>query len=396
MVEAVARHGYGGTTLGELVGLAGVSKTTFYEHFESKDDCFWETFETIVSAATEDALEVFGAAPEGDLRLRAALEAFGEALATAPKIAALVVIESLSLGQEGARRLERAMDPFERALREFYEDDQGRGPVSEVETRALVAGLRHVAYRGLRARRPDLFAASTADLTHWIVNYRPQEPDTASRSASKDADPRPSLNGQALGWDEPPDSVSSRRELSQRERILRAVAKVASEKGYAGLTVPAISGAAGVSNQTFYQEFEGKQEAFLAAFEALIGLALSRVTGVRRAEPDWTRAIEASLTAFLALIAADPIFAHVAFFEASAAGPLGLDSADAAMDRFMAFADAGQLPDGVEPPSPVVRQAVGGGLWAVIVTELDGGRGSQLPALAPQLSAFALAPFGIS
>jgi hypothetical protein len=44
----------------------------------------------------------------------------------------------------------------------------------------------------------------------------------------------------------------------------------------------------------------------------------------------------------------------------------------------------------------VVMQAVGGGLWAVIATELDGGRGAELPALAPQLSAFALAPFGVS
>ena len=40
MVEAVARHGYAGTTLRELVRLAGVSKTTFYEHFDSKQECF--------------------------------------------------------------------------------------------------------------------------------------------------------------------------------------------------------------------------------------------------------------------------------------------------------------------------------------------------------------------
>src|SRR5262245_11563495 len=47
MVEAVARHGYAGTTLRELVRLAGVSKSTFYEHFESKQDCFLETFDEI-------------------------------------------------------------------------------------------------------------------------------------------------------------------------------------------------------------------------------------------------------------------------------------------------------------------------------------------------------------
>ena len=35
MVEAVSRHGFTETTLRELVALAGVSKSTFYEHFEN-------------------------------------------------------------------------------------------------------------------------------------------------------------------------------------------------------------------------------------------------------------------------------------------------------------------------------------------------------------------------
>ena len=53
MVEAVARHGYAGTTLRELVRLAGVSKTTFYEHFESKQECFLATFDEIITQVTE-------------------------------------------------------------------------------------------------------------------------------------------------------------------------------------------------------------------------------------------------------------------------------------------------------------------------------------------------------
>ena len=40
--------GYADTTLRELVALAGVSKSTFYEHFESKQDCFLATFDDIV------------------------------------------------------------------------------------------------------------------------------------------------------------------------------------------------------------------------------------------------------------------------------------------------------------------------------------------------------------
>src|SRR5262249_39117263 len=40
LVEAVSRYGYAGTTLRELVRLAGVSKSTFYDHFENKQEAF--------------------------------------------------------------------------------------------------------------------------------------------------------------------------------------------------------------------------------------------------------------------------------------------------------------------------------------------------------------------
>src|SRR4051794_25287721 len=52
MVAAVAKHGYAETTVSELVGLAGVSKSTFYEHFGGKEECFLATFETIVNEAS--------------------------------------------------------------------------------------------------------------------------------------------------------------------------------------------------------------------------------------------------------------------------------------------------------------------------------------------------------
>src|SRR4029077_13806568 len=62
MVEAVARFGYAGTTLRELVRLAGISKSTFYEHYDSKQDCFLATFETIITRVSE---RVAGAYQDG-------------------------------------------------------------------------------------------------------------------------------------------------------------------------------------------------------------------------------------------------------------------------------------------------------------------------------------------
>ena len=45
MAHAVADKGYAATTVADVVGGAGVSRKTFYEHFQDKEDCFLEAFD---------------------------------------------------------------------------------------------------------------------------------------------------------------------------------------------------------------------------------------------------------------------------------------------------------------------------------------------------------------
>src|SRR3954468_19237775 len=39
MYELVAKRGYRGTTIEHIVKRAGISRATFYEHFDDRDDC---------------------------------------------------------------------------------------------------------------------------------------------------------------------------------------------------------------------------------------------------------------------------------------------------------------------------------------------------------------------
>jgi len=57
---------------------------------------------------------------------------------------------------------------------------------------------------------------------------------------------------------------------NQRERILSAVAQAASELGYAEMSVQAIIARAGVSRRTFYEHSKNKEDAFLAAYDAVV------------------------------------------------------------------------------------------------------------------------------
>jgi AcrR family transcriptional regulator len=401
MVSAVARHGYAGTTLRELAGLAGVSKTTFYEHFENKEDCLWATYETVTKAARENALAAFWEAEGQRNRLRAAFAAYVEWLEEAPGAASLAVIEPLCLGETGARHRRRTAERFEATLRDCFAEEPERGEASSLAVRGAIGGYRHVVYRCLRRDRPKQLRDSAEELADWMLCYQRRERDNLlplsffaeqekmHRERSSAWDQEFALRS----WAEPPDSRRSRRALTQRQRIVRALGRLACERGYQKVSVPAISGAAGVSNQTFYQEFSNKQEAFMAGFEELSEQALRAASEAFAAQAEWIRGVGAAITALVGFIAVEPYFSRLAFLELSASGPPGLDRADAMMDRFLAWLAPPALPAGVNPLPEAVVEAIGGGIWTVFETELSEGRAEQLPKLAPQLVDFALVPF---
>jgi AcrR family transcriptional regulator len=66
--------------------------------------------------------------------------------------------------------------------------------------------------------------------------------------------------------------------MSQRLRMLDALANATAEKGYARTTVADVLARSGVSRATFYEHFRSKEEAFLAAYEAGVDVLLAGAT----------------------------------------------------------------------------------------------------------------------
>lgn len=401
MVEAVARHGYAGTTVRELVTLAGVSKTTFYEHFESKQDCFLATFEEIVSQVAVWVGEAYRSGGDFRERLIAGLATFMSLAENEPAAASLVAVESLTLGAAGVAHRERASESFEALIQQSFNHSPSDRAVSPTTVRAIVAGIRGVAYRRLRAGEGPALPGLVEPLVDWALSYQEPDREEAVRAmAAAERRPQSALGSEERGddkrpgWDEPPDSRASRRALTQRERIIRAAARVVVENGYDSLSIPAISGAAGVSNQTFYEHFASKRDAFLAAFDVLATSALEATASAVAAEGDRPEAVGAGIRALLERIAADRLFALLAFFELPTAGPVALDRADRTLDVFAAFVEPDAAPAGIgqAPPRPIM-EAISSGAWAVIQYEIAHGRREALPQLAPELARIVLAPF---
>ena len=120
---------------------------------------------------------------------------------------------------------------------------------------------------------------------------------------------------------------------SQRARIFRAMADTMARKGYAATSVSEVLRAAGVSRETFYEQFTSKEDCFMAAFEAAVDSVLGSMGG---AGSDFSRALRSYLDA----LAADPAFARMLLIEVYAAGPAAMQRRAELQQRFVDALDA--------------------------------------------------------
>lgn len=120
---------------------------------------------------------------------------------------------------------------------------------------------------------------------------------------------------------------------SQLRRMLAAVAEAMMEKGYVGTSVADVITRAGVSRETFYQQFSSKADCFLAAFDA----ATDDFVGVVEAEMHLTRddlrrdghrdaatraeQFEQVVSVYLDALVSQPAYARLFLVEVYAAGP---------------------------------------------------------------------------
>jgi AcrR family transcriptional regulator len=106
----------------------------------------------------------------------------------------------------------------------------------------------------------------------------------------------------------------------QRARMLRALAEAMAEQGYAATSVADVLKRAGVSRETFYQQFSSKQDCFIAAYEVAAAAVLAELE--RKAEPGGTplERFDRAVGAYLNALASEPEFARLFMIEVYSAG----------------------------------------------------------------------------
>lgn len=114
VTRVVAQRGYANATVTAIVSAAGVSRTTFYALFASKEACFLEAYSRGVDVLVSWVQAAVRGTPDWRSGLRAGIRAYLGALAAEPVFARTYLLEIHAAGPA-------ALDARAAALRRFAE-----------------------------------------------------------------------------------------------------------------------------------------------------------------------------------------------------------------------------------------------------------------------------------
>ena len=179
---------------------------------------------------------------------------------------------------------------------------------------------------------------------------------------------------------------------SQRERLLAAAVQVVARDGYQASTVHEIARTASVSSRDFYENFSGKEECFLSAFDIVVEHTRALLTEAAEPEPDWAHETIAGMRAAMRFASAEQDLTHVCLIAALTASPAILVRRSEALLEMVPFLRRGrEQRGGAEPLPESTEESVIGGLVVLVARSI--GTGRSLEAVFPDLVDFVLSPY---
>jgi AcrR family transcriptional regulator/DNA-binding MarR family transcriptional regulator len=155
MTDVAAERGMANVSVAHIVARSGVSRRTFYEIFEDRDDCFLEAFEEAVGCAGEYVLDAYDAAGGWRERMRAGLTGLLEFLEAEPGMARVLIVESLGAGRDVFERRRALVDRLVAAVDEGREAGRRDADPPVLTAEGVVGAVLSVIHGRLLAHQPS-------------------------------------------------------------------------------------------------------------------------------------------------------------------------------------------------------------------------------------------------
>ena len=399
IVEIVSRDGYPDSKIGDLAEHAGVSRATFYELFDTKEECLLAAQGELADKLSNE-LELAVAQGEAARAAQSALSALVEFADREPREFDFLMHEAMLAGPEAVGERDRLMGRLEQAIERSWTQAPEGAPVMDMSAKILLAGS--VRLLGLRMRRDgDAPKGLLPDLLAWIDSYtvaagRPRWRELTPHSAILNArSERPAVAPPHRSLPKGRHRMGAEAVKSvQRERIAYATAEAIRQKGYANITVADIVATAGLSRDAFYTHFRDKQGAFEEAIQLTFERLLATLAGAFfGSSGSWPEQVWEAGLAFGRFIEGDPALANF-LFVGTYAPPMYIGRVHDFVLAFTVFIEHGNRfePQTEEVPR-IVSEAIVCSVLEAVTFHVRHDRVRELWGLIPLITYMVFAPF---
>lgn len=171
LTQVLYEVGYQKTTVSLIGQQAAVSKSDFYKHFESKDDCFIAAYDTAIERIRE---QVAAACEESEgeewpRRVRNAIDALLKLFTAEPALASIALVEGLRAGRGVYDRYQAALESFVYYLRAGAPAGPGAVEVPEATDEAVVGGVASMLGRRILAREAEQLPRLFPEILEFVL-----------------------------------------------------------------------------------------------------------------------------------------------------------------------------------------------------------------------------------
>ncbi|HEY7456005.1 MAG TPA: helix-turn-helix domain-containing protein [Solirubrobacterales bacterium] len=183
-IRVVAEKGFGAMTISDLTREAGVSRTTFYELFEDKEQCFLAAYDNAVELMVRRVLAAYESERSWPDRAAAALTALLELLASEPELARLSLVDVGNAGPAAQRRYRNAIQRLTPLFEEGRDFAPGGRGLPANTSRMAIGSVTGLIADELVAGRAEQLPGLLSDVVFaTLVPYI--GPDAAAREVER-------------------------------------------------------------------------------------------------------------------------------------------------------------------------------------------------------------------
>jgi AcrR family transcriptional regulator len=380
-----SESGYDGVTVRALIRRASVSTSTFYNHYESVEDCLASVVAVTVQILVADFREEQERSSDPVDGLRKGLLGLMERFAAEPQMAQAVFIEAYAAGPRVRAEIDAGMKALETLLAEILK--LAPPPVAGTAHLAagLVAGIVGTVRKTSRTGRAVELPGLTDELTDWLLSVAHEEVVAFFSLGSRR--PIGEASGQTLVL---ATIQASRASLADAgRRAIMTTTRLAAANGLAGLTSAKIRHDAGLSRGEFDRHFAGVEQCFLDAIESIGAAAVSAAESSAGRASSWEQWVYKTVTALTSLAAQNPELSRLVLLDVTAPGRPGVLRREKMIARVAAKVREQAPPD--RRPSELAMTASITAIWRIAETEVAAGRPGELRRVAPVLVYIVLA-----